>query len=137
MSLAEKVIQRGRELGFDQVSIVPVGAPSTVPELEQWLAEGRHGDMDYLEKWHEIRVGREQLEPGLRTAIVVWSNYYRPIAVTRGGWRLARYALGEDYHDVLRDRLRELGAFLHAETGAPVGSRPATDTAPILERDLA
>ena len=136
-TLADRVRKKANELGFDRVGIVAIPKPSTVPELEQWLAEGRHGEMSYLEKWHEIRVGERELEPGMRTAIVVWANYHRPIAVTRHGWRLARYALGEDYHEVLRARIAALAAFIHAETGAPVGTRSAVDTAPILERDLA
>ncbi len=136
-TLADKVRARAAELGFSQVGIMPIGKPSTAPQLEQWLAEGRHGEMAYLEKHHDIRIGEAQLEAESRTVVVVWANYHQPIAVTQHGWRLARYALGEDYHEVLRERLRALGAFIHAETGAPVGTRPAVDTAPILERDLA
>lgn len=136
-SLADNIRNKASELGFAQVGIVPIPKPATVPQLEQWIAEGRHGEMDYLEKWHEIRIGEQDLEPGMSTAIVVWANYHRPVAVTETGWRLARYALGDDYHDILRDRLRALGSFIHAETGATVGTRPAVDTAPILERDLA
>ncbi|NNE10399.1 MAG: tRNA epoxyqueuosine(34) reductase QueG [Gemmatimonadetes bacterium] len=135
-NLADRIEAKAIELGFAQVGIVPIPKPATVPALEHWLAEGRHGDMTYLEKYHDIRIGERELEPGASTAVVVWANYHRPLGITKTGWRIARYALGDDYHDVLRDRLRALGAFIHAETGAAVGTRPAVDTAPILERDL-
>ncbi len=129
--------RRAAELGFSRASIVPVRRPPTAPQFEQWLREGRQGEMDYLEKWREIRVGEAELEPGLASVVVLLTNYHRPIQVTDGGWKLARYALGEDYHAVLRDRLDQLAAFIHAETGAEVGTRAAVDTAPVLERDLA
>ena len=137
MELVTRVQQRARELGFARAEIVAVDRPTTADRLEQWLAEGRHGQMEYLTKWHDIRVGEQMLEPGHGTAVVVWTNYMQPLDRTSSGWRVARYALGDDYHEILRDRLRALGAFIHAETGAPISLRPAVDTAPVLERELA
>lgn len=135
--LADKIVARGLELGFDRVVIVPLREPETVPQFEQWLAEGRHGEMSYLEKYHDVRVGQRELEPNLTTAIALWANYNQPLEVAPGGLRIARYALGDDYHEVLRARVDALRAFIHAETGVAVGTRGAVDTAPILERDLA
>jgi epoxyqueuosine reductase len=135
-SLSERIARRARELGFAHTGIVPVHKPDTVRQYDEWLAEGRQGEMGYLSNWHDIRVGERELEPGMKSIIVLLSNYNRPSDRSRD-WRIARYALGDDYHDVLRERMQELAAFVHAETGAAVASRPAVDTAPILERDLA
>lgn len=135
-SLSERIADRARELGFVRTGIVPIQAPETIREYDEWLAEGRQGAMDYLGKWHDVRVGERELEPGMKSVIVLLSNYHRPDDHSRD-WRIARYALGDDYHEVLRQRMEELAAFVHAETGAAVASRPAVDTAPILERDLA
>ena len=136
-NLRERISEHARGLGFAKAAYLPIRDPNTVRQYDQWLAEGRHGSMDYLEKWHDIRVGRDALEPGMKTILVLLANYHRPLNVTRGGWKLARYALGDDYHELLREKLGELAAFIHAETGAAVGHRAAVDTAPILERDAA
>ena len=134
--LATRITERARELGFARAAIVEVSEPATVRQYEEWLAEGRNGEMDYLDRYHGIRVGTEELEPGLRSVIVLLSNYNRADDAAGADWRVARYALGDDYHEILRERMRQLAAFVHAETGADVATRPAVDTAPILERDL-
>lgn len=137
MNLSDAILERAEQLGFARAGIVPVDEPDTVRQYQQWLAEGRQGEMSYLSKYSDIRIGESELEPGMKSVVVLATNYHRALATTEGGWRLARYALGDDYHDTLWERMREIAAFIHAETGAAVASRPAVDTAPILERDLA
>lgn len=137
MSLSEAIIQRAHELGFDRAAIVPARRLDHAEQYLDWLKEGRHGEMNYLDRYHELRVDPTELEEGTRSAVVLLKNYYHEADKLAGGLRIARYALGDDYHDTLWKRMRELAAFIHAESGADVATRPATDTAPLLERDLA
>ncbi|QDG50851.1 tRNA epoxyqueuosine(34) reductase QueG [Persicimonas caeni] len=137
MTLSQKIITRARELGFDRAAIVPARRLEHAEQYLEWLKEGRHGDMNYLDRYHDLRVDPAKMEEGTKSCVVLLKNYYREADKLAGGLRIARYAHGDDYHDVLWDRMRELAAFIHAESGAEVATRPATDTAPLLERDLA
>ncbi|AWV87874.1 tRNA epoxyqueuosine(34) reductase QueG [Bradymonas sediminis] len=136
-TLSDKIMARAIELGFDRAAIVPAGRLKHAEQYLEWLKEGRHGAMNYLDRHHELRVDPTKMEEGTRSVVVLLKNYYREADLLAGGLRIARYAHGDDYHDTLWERMRELAAFIHAETGADCGTRPATDTAPILERDLA
>ena len=120
-------------LGFDLVGIAALGTMDTAPHFEQWLERGYAGDMHYLPKWaHKRRDSRLPYE-GVHSAIVVAMNY--------GGREpsgpVARYARGDDYHDVLDGKLRELHAWISTELGHEVRGRAYVDTGPLLERDLA
>ena len=135
--LTTRIVAQARILGF------PVAAVSTPDPLtagarfDEWLAEGRHGQMAYLRDHRHLRDRPADLEPHTRSLITVLAPYRHGPDLLEAGLRIARYAQGDDYHEVLRDRLRRLAAFIHAETGADVAARPATDSAPLLERDLA
>lgn len=137
MSLQEKILARAQELGFDRAAIVPARRLEHAEQYLEWLREGRHGEMNYLDRYHELRVDPATMEEGTKSCVVLLKNYYREADKLAGGLRIARYAHGDDYHDTLWERMRELAAFIHAESGADVSTRPATDTAPLLERDLA
>lgn len=93
----------------------------------RWLAEGLHGEMLYLEKYPDIRTSPGELLYGARTVISAAFSYNHPSA-TQGALRWARYALGDDYHEVVRRRLSEVAARLPGE------SRVCVDTAPLRER---
>lgn len=136
-ALSARILARAHELGFERAAIVPAGRLQHAEQYLEWLKEGRHGAMNYLDRHHELRVDPTRMEAGTRSVIVLLKNYYREADLLGGGLRIARYAHGDDYHDTLWARMRELAAFIHAETGADCGTRPATDTAPLLERDLA
>ncbi|MFW5966506.1 MAG: tRNA epoxyqueuosine(34) reductase QueG [Persicimonas sp.] len=137
MALRDDILERAEQLGFDRAAIVPAKRLAHGDQYLEWLAEGRHGKMGYLDRYHELRVDPKVMEEGTKSAVVLLKNYYREADKLAGGLRIARYAHGDDYHDVLWDRMRELASFIHAESGADVATRPATDTAPLLERDLA
>jgi epoxyqueuosine reductase len=120
-------------LGFDLVGMATLGSMETAHHFEQWLDRGYAGDMHYLPKWaHKRRDSRLPYE-GVRSAIVVAMSY--------GGREpsgpVARYARGDDYHDVLDAKLRDLHAWISAELGREVRGRAYVDTGPLLERDLA
>ncbi len=120
-------------LGFDLVGFAALGPADTAPHLHAWLDAGHHGEMTYLATGAVLRDDTTRPEPGMRSAIVVALDY--------GGRApsgpVARYARGDDYHELLRNKLRALHDWLSTELGAPVAARPYVDTGPILERDLA
>src|SRR3569623_678519 len=120
-------------LGLDLVGITTLGSMETAPHFARWLDRGYAGDMHYLPKWaHQRRDSRLPYE-GVRSAIVVAMSYGGREPSGSG----ARYARGDDYHDVLAAKLRELHAWLRAELGREVRGRAYVDTGPLLERDLA
>jgi epoxyqueuosine reductase len=121
-------------LGFDAFGVTALGEPATRAQFDAWLAAGRHGCMAYLEgAGAELRRDARRPHPGATHAVVVGASY--------GGREpsgpVARYARGDDYHEVLRERVRELHRWLERELGHPVDARPYVDSGPILERDLA
>ena len=120
-------------LGFDLVGITALGPAETAPAFDAWLAAGRAGEMHYLPRGAEKRRDTRLPYAGATTAIVVAMNY--------GGGEpsgpVARYARGDDYHDLMTVRLGELQGWLGEQVGAPVSGKPYVDTGPILERDLA
>src|SRR5687768_12448301 len=120
-------------LGFDLVGITPLGPAETADAFESWLAAGHAGEMGYLERGAEKRRDTRNPVPGTSSAIVVAMNY--------GGREpsgpVARYARGDDYHDVMVDKLRSLQSWLSSEAGFDVPGKAYVDTGPILERDLA
>src|SRR5690554_3563286 len=124
-------------LGFAACAIVPAEQLPTARAYQEWLHEGRHATMNYMENHQALRVDPRVLEEGTRSVVVLLSNYAQPSDLFEGGMRVASYAHGDDYHDVLWERMRALAAFIHAETGVDVATRPAVDSAPLLERDLA
>jgi epoxyqueuosine reductase len=105
--------------------------------LEDWLNQGLHGEMAYMTRYFEQRIDPTVLLPGARSVVVLMHNYYParkqedPAAP-----KLARYAYGDDYHHVLKRKLRDLLECLRREAG-PVEGRYFVDSAPVLERDWA
>ncbi len=131
-----------RELGFARAAIVPIEPPRRHDLYTSWLARGHGGEMAYLAAPEHTgpRADLRALLDSARALIVVALAYDRTDPVPadrllRG--RIARYARGEDYHLVLRDRLVLLADRISAELGRPVASRPCVDSAPVLEREWA
>lgn len=125
-------------LGFDQVGIAPAVAPPGYPRFVAWLEAGHAAGMAYMERQADARAHPEHVLEGVRSIVVVSFVYGRneppPSSGTQG--KVARYARGPDYHEVLWRRLEELLEWLeHASPG--VRGRAVADTAPLLERDFA
>jgi epoxyqueuosine reductase len=120
-------------IGFDLAGIATLGPVETAGHLDEWLAAGYAGDMAYIERGAEKRRDTRLPFEGARSAVVVGMDY--------GGREpsgpVARYARGDDYHDLMVDRLRELHAWIDREFGRHVPGKAYVDTGPILERDLA
>ena len=124
---------QGYGLGFDLVGITRLGAATTADAFDAWLARGYGGEMSYMSRWAEKRRDSRLPFDGVTSAIVVAMDY--------GGREpsgpVARYARGDDYHDVMVERLRQLHQYINERVGRDIRGKAYVDTGPILERDLA
>jgi len=136
--LKQEIVDRAMALGFDSCRIAAAAAPRYGEEFRAWLREGAAGEMDWMARGEEKRCDPQQVLPGARSVIVVAMNYWQGEAETgarpAATGKIARYAWGPDYHDVMLPKLEQLSAFL-AERGGR--QKCYVDTGPILERDYA
>ena len=132
--MKEVLRQQACELGFDDCRVTTADAPAFAARFTQWLAEGRHGEMAYLERNAPKRVDPLQVLAGARSIITLAASYHDPSA--RSGL-IARYARYRDYHDVLSERLKQLTEFVNKLGGEGARSLWYVDTGPLLERELA
>jgi epoxyqueuosine reductase len=139
--LAEQIKTWGRELGFQQLAISDLDLAAYQRHLERWLAAGRHGSMGYMARNVEARLNPEVLVPGTARVITARMDYLPagadpiPVLEQRQLGYVSRYALGRDYHKVVRRRLRDLAARITAQAGGQ--HRAFTNSAPVLEKALA
>ncbi len=138
----------GRELGFSQIGVAGIDLGSAEPRLAQWLSNGFHGEMDYMAAHGTKRARPAELVPGTASVITARLDYLP--RGTEPGWQqiewqrleeprsaaISVYARGRDYHKVLRARLQQLADRIAAAIG-PFGHRVFTDSAPVLEVELA
>jgi len=128
-----------RELGFHRAAVVPIEPPRRHALYESWLPSA--GEMAYLATPEHLdgRADLRTLLDSARALVVVALAYHRddPVPAARLTGKIARYARGDDYHLVMRDRLVALADRLAAALGTPVASRPCVDTAPVHEREWA
>jgi len=145
--IKEQIKGWGQELGFAAVAIAAadLAGAGVATGLARWLAAGCHGEMDYMARHAELRTHPEALVPGTRSIIVARMDYLpaRPGAddANDGGdsplqANISRYAWGRDYHKLLRQRLQKLAERISTEIG-PFGYRAFTDSAPVMEVELA
>src|SRR3954463_7577319 len=136
MSLAGEVKARARDLGFLACGVTHPGPSAHADHLDRWLAEGYAGTMRYLHRQAPKRKDPSRIVPAARSVVVVLDNYYTPDEPGEPEPpRIAKYALGKDYHTVTTNRLNALAGFL-SEIGATV-TRTFTDAGPVPERELA
>ena len=126
------------ELGFDDCRIAQAKEASHAALFRDWIAEGKHGEMGWLERTPERRCDPREVLPGCKSIVCLALNYYpgrSPFPEGRaGGYRIARYAWNEDYHDLIEKRLRDFDGKLQTLGGT---QRFYVDTGPVLERDFA
>ncbi|MGD9426095.1 tRNA epoxyqueuosine(34) reductase QueG [Pantoea sp. NSTU24] len=140
--LAQQIKQWGAELGFQQVGITDTDLSAEEPRLQAWLDKQYHGEMEWMARHGMMRARPHELLPGTLRVISVRMNYLpakAAFASTLKNPRLgyvSRYALGRDYHKVLRNRLKKLGEMIQAHCST-LNFRPFVDSAPLLERPLA
>lgn len=132
--LTEKIKQKAYELGFSLFGVTDSSNISDIDFYKQWIIDGYAADMDYLKRNIEKRENPQLLLENTKSIICVGLNYNQNI--NYDNFKIAKYALGDDYHFFLKDKLKEL--FLYIKELYPqVEGREYTDTAPILERSLA
>ena len=141
-ALAEQIKAWGQELGFQKVGIAAADLPTDERHLLEWLAAGRHGEMEYMERHGTKRTRPAELVPGTVRVISARMDYWpggadpeEVLADPALGY-VSRYAVGRDYHKVIRTRLARLAERIAAAAGT-AGYRAFTDSAPVLEKALA
>jgi len=128
---------RAAGLGFDLVGITSAQPPARIEFYRRWIAENLHGEMAYLARHIERRADPAALLPGAQSIVVVaCSSHTTPPAPSPLQGKVARYALGEDYHDVMRHKLDALVAAIR-ELAPQAQARASVDTSAVLERELA
>lgn len=139
-ALAGSIRDWARELGFQAIGISDTDLADDERYLQKWLAAGYHGDMTYMARHGHKRSRPAELVPGTLRIISARMDYLPPgaepphkvLADPNRGY-VSRYALGRDYHKVLRQRLQQLAERIEAAAG-PFGYRAFTDSAPVLEK---
>ena len=122
------------ELGFSFCGISKAEfLEEQAPRLEQWLKKGYNGEMKYMENHFDMRLDPRKLVPGAKTVVSLMYNYFPEQPQNAESPKIAKYAYGEDYHKVLKDKCRELMEMLTSEIGHIEG-RAFTDSAPVMER---
>jgi epoxyqueuosine reductase len=141
--LAQSIKAWAHELGFADAGISGVDLASDETHLQRWLADGHHGEMEYMARHGTRRSRPDELEPGTQRVISVRMDYAPPDiarawSVLEDGelGYVSRYTLGRDYHKLLRQRLQKLADRIRAEVG-DFGYRAYVDSAPVLEKALA
>jgi epoxyqueuosine reductase len=141
-TLAQQIRQWGAALGFQHVGFSHIDLTAAEAALNDWLAAGRHGEMAYMAQHGSMRSRPAELVPGTLSIISARMDYLPPAADAWGvlgnsslGY-IARYALGRDYHKLVRARLQKLAARIQESIG-PYGYRVFSDSAPVLEKPIA
>ncbi len=137
--MKDELIALARDLGFDLCRIAPAAEPPHAEEFRAWLADGRAGEMAWLERNEARRTDPAQVLPGVKSIVVLAMNYLpTPVANPRDSGaatgRIARYAWGDDYHDLIEKKLAVIDDWLAVRGGR---QRRYVDTGPVLERDFA
>ncbi|MBC7688801.1 MAG: tRNA epoxyqueuosine(34) reductase QueG [Aquabacterium sp.] len=129
--------QTAGALGFDYCGIARASFLSEdARRLERWLTKGMHGNMQYMENHFDLRVDPARLVPGAKSVITLLLNYFPAQEQPAAAPKIAKYAYGEDYHEVIREKLRKFLAQIKLLIG-DVNGRGFVDSAPVLERTWA
>ncbi|MDE0372393.1 MAG: DUF1730 domain-containing protein, partial [Rhodospirillales bacterium] len=141
--LADAIKRQGRALGFQQVGVAGVDLGEAESRFRSWLARGLHGEMGYLSRHGSKRTRPAELVPGTVRVVSARMDYWpggsadaEEILDRSPHAYVSRYALGRDYHKVLRARLKRLAEFIRVRAGG-TGYRVFVDSAPVLEKPLA
>jgi epoxyqueuosine reductase len=136
--LKRQLVEFAREVGFDSCRVATCAPPPHANEFRDWLRDGAAGEMGYMSRGEEKRCDPEKILPGARSIVVLALNYFQGEqsrqSRTAAKGRIARYAWGEDYHDLIAAKLKRVDSFLSGFGGE---QKCYVDTGPILERDYA
>lgn len=124
-------------MGFDYCAIAKAQKlDEDALRLENWLNQGMHGAMGYMERYFDLRVDPTRLVPGAKSVITLLKNYFPEQEQENGSPRISKYAYGKDYHEVIRSRMNEFLQLIRENIGE-VNGRGFVDSAPVLERSWA
>lgn len=132
--LNERVKAEAHGLGFELVGVCDASPPESLGVLQQWVADGLHGEMDYMSNSLPLRADLNSVLPGVRSVVAVGLNYNQE--PFEGDVKVARYALGRDYHKVIRGKLKQLAGVME-ELVPGENWRACVDSAPVMEREYA
>ncbi len=137
-SIKDRIVEEAYRLGFQFVGVAKAGfMEEEARRLEEWLNQGMHGQMHYMANHFDKRVDPTKLVPGAKTVVSLLYNYHAPEKQNDpSAPKISQYAYGEDYHFVIKRKLKDLLAFIREEVGEVEG-RVFVDSAPVLERDWA
>ena len=125
------------ELGFEHCGIAKaVQLDEDARRLEQWLNKGMHGSMHYMENYFDMRIDPSKLVPGAKSVITLLLNYFPSQQQKDDAPKIAKYAYGKDYHEVIREKLNSFLSSLKINIG-DIHGRGFVDSAPVLERTWA
>lgn len=139
-ALKQAIKEKACQLGFVLAGFSSSEPPTHYKIFEEWLNQNKHGTMNYLaeERSRIRRADPKQILPECKSILVLaipYSSFTR--SVHSSSFKVASYALGEDYHEVIPPRLKQIVEFIEEQLGHPIPNRYYTDTGPILERELA
>ncbi len=128
------LLNKSKELGFAKLGIakaseIPI---HIIDHYKNWIINNHHGEMSYMERYDDVRRNPQLLLNDARSIIAVVANYHTPSNNRQNSPKWASYALGDDYHDVMRSKLSQLASFIQENWGG--NTRVCVDTAPIFER---
>jgi epoxyqueuosine reductase len=143
IALKQAIKEKARQLGFVLAGVTSSEPLQNYNIYENWLEQNKHGSMQYLdeERSRIRRADPKEILPECKSVLVL-AIPYQPVShssfiIPHSSFHIASYALGDDYHDVIPDRLKQIVEFIEEQVGHPVPNRYYTDTGPILERELA
>ncbi len=136
-AISNKIYEKAKELGFTDCGFMPAQyLNNDAVHLKNWLENGMHADMKYMENHFEKRTDPSKLVPGAKSLIVLLANYYPAQKQTSGSYKISKYAYGQDYHHVIKGMLKNLAESID-KTITPHRYRYFVDSAPVLERAAA
>lgn len=142
LTLTQQIQAHANELGFELVGVTPAAHSETIARYREWIENGYAGKMHYLEKHLSLKTDVRQLLAEAKSVISLAMNYYtldppKALAEDPGRGQISRYAWGDDYHELIRERLLELVTFIKQTAESELKTRVCVDTAPIIEREYA
>lgn len=130
----ELIKKKAQDLGFSFCGISQAAfLEEEAPRLERWLQNGYHGEMTYMENHFDKRLDPRLLVEGAKSVVSLLLNYYPTEIQNENSYKISKYAYGEDYHFVIKDKLKDLMHHIHEEIGE-VDGRVFVDSAPILDK---
>ena len=141
-TLSQQIQKRAHDLGFELVGITPAEQSQTIQRYRQWIENGYAGKMGYLERHLPLKEDTRRLLQEAKSIISLAMNYYtidtpKALAENPSRGQISRYAWGDDYHDVIRERLLDLVDFIKTTGEDQLKSRVFVDSGPVLEREYA